>query len=540
MGDIDYAALISKEPPEGLMQYAMTKPELNKEYLVYRAGSYYEPLEDRRKAAVEVTCTDCGGTFYAEKIEAGGCSRSWAPAPFGFRHPETGEEIISGNHMQCPFCGAETAACHIGNMRNWITEETWVTDISKLPVEGKTDRLLLREWNVYREIDKQGKSRYGRHLWTAWVVEERKIIRLMGYYRFYSTLTMQDLVQRKTFLDDYGEYCYLYKWNPAVMKGTTAENSKLDLYMKAGGKLLVAYLALWRRKPQVENLLMQDCGKLVAELIEKDQTHSSYERSKAIPKLEEINWKEKQPHKMLGLDKVTFREVKGRLNDYRLKLLRWAKESGFSVALPSGLELLEKYGLHLEEIYETVKTENMFWRTLRYLNRKNADWDILKDYWSMAKRLKMDLEDSLVQWPRNPRLAHDKAMERINERKDELLEGEFAARYKQLLPLAWEQDGILIRPCQTEKELRAEGKTLHHCVAGYAEDHATGKKAIFFIRRADRPDEPWYTLELNERTLTVRQNRGLWNCAKTKEVQDFESSWIAWVQKQAKRKEHAA
>ena len=36
--------------------------------------------------------------------------------------------------------------------------------------------------------------------------------------------------------------------------------------------------------------------------------------------------------------------------------------------------------------------------------------------------------------------------------------------------------------------------------------------------------------ELDEKTLKVRQNRGLRNCARTTEVEAFEREWLAWVQ----------
>lgn len=42
----------------------------------------------------------------------------------------------------------------------------------------------------------------------------------------------------------------------------------------------------------------------------------------------------------------------------------------------------------------------------------------------------------------------------------------------------------------------AEGQALHHCVGGYALRMAEGKTAIFFIRLAEEPDRPYYTLEL--------------------------------------------
>lgn len=76
---------------------------------------------------------------------------------------------------------------------------------------------------------------------------------------------------------------------------------------------------------------------------------------------------------------------------------------------------------------------------------------------------------------------------------------------------------------------------MHHCVWTYAERHAAGKTAIFFIRRTVEPRTPYYTLELDEKSLTVKQNRGLRNCGKTPEVQNFENLWLAWVRAGARR-----
>ena len=91
-------------------------------------------------------------------------------------------------------------------------------------------------------------------------------------------------------------------------------------------------------------------------------------------------------------------------------------------------------------------------------------------------------------------------------------------------------------PCETEEELIAEGKALHHCVASYAERHARGELTIFFIRRKDKPDEPWYTLNFNEKRLSVTENRGMRNCERTDGVRNFENTWLEWVRSGRKRR----
>ena len=82
---------------------------------------------------------------------------------------------------------------------------------------------------------------------------------------------------------------------------------------------------------------------------------------------------------------------------------------------------------------------------------------------------------------------------------------------------------------EVRRVVAVEGNALHHCVGTYGKKHANGSTAIFFIRRASRPNEPWYTLELDEKKLEVRQNRGKHNCARVPEVQAFENKWLAWV-----------
>ncbi|MBR6603069.1 MAG: PcfJ domain-containing protein, partial [Clostridia bacterium] len=84
--------------------------------------------------------------------------------------------------------------------------------------------------------------------------------------------------------------------------------------------------------------------------------------------------------------------------------------------------------------------------------------------------------------------------------------------------------GLLIRPAASQAELITEGKILHHCVAGYAANHANGKTSIFFIRHISDPEMPFFTLEY--KNGKVEQNRGEHNCARTEDVIAFEAEWL--------------
>ena len=236
--------------------------------LLYKAGWAYEPLEDRNVPVVEVTCSGCGRTFHARKITAGGCCSSYAPAPFGWWNELTGEAVISGSHSTCPYCSTAAEVKHVSAVPGGVDQYAFVTEIRRTPGgPGERDRLALVDWQVSRHIDKRGQTSFHIRPWTAWVVEEKKIVRLMGYTRCISSLSRHPLEQRKTFLDDYGQAGLVWPWDAGALTGTTAENCKLDLFLAQGGTYLVGYLALWRKKPAVENLVTSGMGELVNALI---------------------------------------------------------------------------------------------------------------------------------------------------------------------------------------------------------------------------------------------------------------------------------
>lgn len=535
----DYVDMLPKEPPEDIVSWLMGQGEFKKEYLIYRAGLEYVPLEERNRRAVEVTCTACGETFYADKVDVGCCHNSYEPAPFGWFNPLTTEPVIDGSHTTCPACGAPAETKHIGTIPKGIEENTWTAVVSRLPVgpmSDKKDRLLVTDWMTARSIDKRGRSKFWSHLYSAWVVEEKKIVRIMGYLKYMSTLSLQEPKERQTFVDVFGQAKHIYPWDAAVLEGTTAENSKLDLYQAAGGKRLVAYLGLWLRRPAVENIVMQGFAGLVTELLDEEMYTYSYQRPKGYPKMLKVNWKEKRPGRMLGMNREElrmFREKQWGRREY--SMIRWAREKGLALRFPEGVEQLKRQGTYECENIMGNPLHEDFWRIVRYLDKQKKSYSALRDYWDMAKKLKMDLEDGQVRWPKDLKAAHDRAVERYNLQKDQLTAAAFAERTAELGWLRWEHEGLMIRPCESETELRIEGRELHHCVATYAQRHAEGKTAIFFIRRAEEPERPYFTLELDEEKLTVRQNRGLRNCARTEEVQAFENAWLEWARSEKQK-----
>ena len=100
---------------------------------------------------------------------------------------------------------------------------------------------------------------------------------------------------------------------------------------------------------------------------------------------------------------------------------------------------------------------------------------------------------------------------------------------EELTKYAWTKGGLIIRAAQTQEELRDEGAALHHCVAGYAKRMADGETAIFFIRRAEESDAPYYTLELrNKQVIQCRTNHNK-SYEQDPAVKAFVDQWLKGV-----------
>lgn len=529
MEQIDYCDLLP-DPPEDLVQQVLMQGGFKKEYLIYKASWERDPLTEMKKQVVEVACSRCGKHFVADKVENTCCHNRYSPAPFGWHNPVVSEAVISGMDTLCPVCRQAAETVHVEQFRDTILDYEYITQVITLKgYPGTAPRLALLEWQITRSINKKGEVNFYPKLWAAWVVEEKKIVRIKGYKKFMSACYMCSPYQLKTFLDDYDEYIQIYPWDPDLLIGTTAENCKLDRFIKQEGKSLVAYLAAWRKHSNLENLIMQGCGKLIEELISADQYSSSYARHKGIPRLEQIDWKETKPNRMLHLSKEEFRKHAKVLSADMLKCVCAVRKAGIEMSIERDWPVLKKHGNYFVGELLAMNEPKWFWKTVAYLDKDRASLSTYRDYIKMARENGQDLENQQVRFPKDLKKAHDEAVKQYKHKVSKALVKGFAVQLEHLQQYAWEHDGILIRPARDENELVIEGKILSHCVATYAESHAKGRTAIFFIRKAEQPDEPWYTLEFNEETLKVNQNRGKHNCQKTPEVQAFEDAWLEHV-----------
>lgn len=510
----------------------VTRNRMNSAHaMLYRSARWRDPLTDLVEDCVEVICTGCEEKALLPKVRAGNCHNNIARAPFGF-YDWKGQSVIHGESTMCPYCGATGQAVHIGAFRDeFILANTW-----PLEVRAIKGRLVLICWYISRRMGKAGREYIVTFPYEAYVVEKRKINLFVGYTKYFTQLTFNERwEQRKKYSDRFGKLEYCVPWDAKILEGTTAENSKLNRYMKCRGDLYpVSYLRLWLKRPHVENLLMAGAGNILAEMIRRDC--QVYHGPVHIPKLQDVNWKEKRPAQMLGLTKEEFRFVReGKWDLRQLDIFRALKKQGEAIDPVKDMEQVKLLGYY--DVNRIIKgaANAPVMRSVRYLLKQrkacgsSASAETLLDYWRMAAANGADLNNPEVRFPQNLKRAHDQEAQRQRFIKQAGQLAAFEQRAAILDRLSFAADGLLIRPVHDPEELYQEGAKLHHCVYSYASRHAEGKTAIFLIRREDAPDEPFFTLELDEMNLSVRQNRGLRNCGRTKPVQDFQDKWLAWA-----------
>lgn len=465
-------------------------------------------------------CSECESWYLAEYVPAYGVPRR----PNLAYQNNSGVQVVNiekdtidkkrnGESIVCPLCGAQTQLRNVQELRYGLATQDFIV----VPTVAE-NCLILTQWCIERHIH-EGRRRTERNAINAYIVDGRRIIKLAHWQ--YNTManSWRDLgtwVQRAKLVDDIASP-KMYAANLPDLGGTGAENAKLWEYMEQSNTAKtfypVAYLRLYFKHPNVENLITAGLGNLVGDGIGSEMTHRCYTRyvlQTAAPKLEWVSWKEKRPAQMLGMTKQELQIWR----EYGLgpDCLKARQELD---ALPRGVSFRD-----LCAAMKTIGAYNTQWilreklplmRTVNYIERQGQEFAQLVDYWRMAAAAGCDLNQDAVCWPKDLRAAHDRMHENIQyERVSSECRQAFAAMTARCAGLTWEHNGICIRPAETPLELIREGSTLHHCVGRYADAHARGR-IILFVRHTRRPERSWYTLNIDVTSKKEIQLHGYGN-----------------------------
>ena len=147
------------------------------------------------------------------------------------------------------------------------------------------------------------------------------------------------------------------------------------------------------------------------------------------------------------------------------------------------------------------------------------------DYLSMAKRLKMDVNDAIIYRTRQLRKRHDKLVKICQERVPELRLAEMSEKYpgvdavcKGLEKYEYQGESYSVLAPAGVGEILAEGDALHHCVAQerYFERIERGESYILFLRKNTALGE---LVERGETTVEISFLIGAgstWDCGRSR------------------------
>lgn len=275
----------------------------------------------------------------------------------------------------------------------------------------------------------------------------------------------------------------------------------------------------------------------------------------------EVNWDAKRPKDFLGVSMQEATEI--------------VAQGGSVAALRTYRSLKNTGGASIEEcvaferafsektrktIFSKAKKYGVtIGRLMRYLEEqrerrggKTTLYGIgeeYRDYLLAAEGVGLDLHNPIFLLPKDLREKHDGVTEAYSQLLAEQRSAEEEAAYRPRREAlekryAFSHLGMCIVIPSCANAIVQEGKTLHHCVGGYADRHIKGKTTILFLRKKETPKNPLVTIEMSGNI--IRQIHG-WDdertaCAENPKrtpcrvlYREFLEIWQAWLEAGSKR-----
>lgn len=297
------------------------------------------------------------------------------------------------------------------------------------------------------------------------------------------------------------------------------------------------YFAVLKEEPYIEQIIKAGLLRLAEELINGSGTLDFVDR--------------KELGKSLGIDR--FRLKRLRENQGGILYLKWLRQEKNQgrVIDDSVIRWLEDQHIMPEDIRfisDRMSEQQVKNYVERQRKKSNANVKGLlstwKDYLTMAKRVHINVNDPIVYRAKDLERRHDEMVQMVKDKNLVLRAGDIAESFPQVDAICRElkekyeyegEDYQIIAPKGIEDILN-EGNALHHCVDkndNYFERINKRESYILFLRRIEKPDVAYYTLEV-EPDGTVRQKRTEFN-RQHSDIELAEQFLLKW-QKQLRKK----
>lgn len=494
-----FPALTNKEikdiQDEHFTHYSLYKRETVKKHL---------PFETIKADVYNCRCTRCGCDYTIER----------KPGAPPLKHKSDGI---------CPECGKPVIYLARDRGKRYIWENSFFAVLHV--IDGD---LYVSCYDVYKKFVSDTEMRF------SWLEKHRYCLTQNGVQHW-----KEDYMQHNN--------QWMLEWRPLksenVMYGYEIINKQAvnDTFLRYASEALpgdishyyLQFLCFCASHKGAEYLIKTGFGYLVRSKMISGSMHGI-----------RLNWRSNNVKKMLRLNKSEMELLKykdcGTLEAYyKFRKL----DSTLSEAKRA--KLAEQWSYYQDHITEIMKMTGLSLRKVtNYINKQGKtrtalfDW---KDYIGQCRQLDYDLYDALVSMPKDLAKAHERLTRIIKIRVDEQAKKAMAEALKKRKRLEYTSlNGryLIILP-HTIEEIVDEGKRLNHCVGGYAQRHAEGKLNILFLRTAEKPDVPYYTMEVNTQGKIV-QCRGFKNNQagnpKPQEISNFEKEYQLYLDKLFKKK----
>ena len=326
----------------------------------------------------------------------------------------------------------------------------------------------------------------------------------------------------------------LYNTDFGFLKGTCMRYSCIEMFFEkiiptmrhTSAWIVDNYFNFYHRYPFVEQMIKIGWYKLVKELFEKDgeAEREDFKNGRNILEtcgitrtqfmiLREATHGNPEARDLRIVKHEGQRDIRLTVDD--LKLLRFTHDEGHYDYFDKFLDAMKYTTLHkLNKYFEKQKI------------RHKQDYF---DYTEWLLEMGYDMQNEFNIYPRNFVERHDEMAKAYQKFKDKQHREEIK-KFNRLLkqmrknlkednPLNLQLQGLFIRLPYQVAELKTEGEILHHCVGTYIDRIMKGETTIFFVRRIEKPEEPFYTLEWKDHKIV--QCRGSHNCDMTPAVKAF-------------------
>ena len=471
---------------------------------------------------------------------------------------------------ECPFCGSKVTYKARGKMPYQIVDERWF-----IYVDRQEKGFLLRYFNakrhikndasiemsIFKERIEESLFEYSRCFWTFAGNTPMKESYEWGVYR-----------QRghSRWIPDEGNIAcmesILYPGNlPQAWEHTPMKYSAFEILAQNIPSEALRYedaMETYLKFPKLEWICKMGLNQLA-----KDIAGNRY----GYNGVGKINYKGKTIYEILGLSKVNTRVLQAiDGNHYELRLLQVAQKCGIQMKPEQLKEFYEtfecnttllkqkdrKVSLHKLCKYIAKESERYplgekggCWKYsyMRYKERTDPqierkqnmakDW---LEYLGWCREPKYYLNNMFVYMPNNFKYVHDRTAKEYQALQDKKAAAE-KRRKEAAVQKAMEQTrkameeifmknrgtsafqirgkGLILLVPQSGDEIRKEGEVLHHCVGSYVDRVARGETSIFFIRKSEEPNKPYFTMEWKNNDVV--QCRGTRNCGMPPEVKAF-------------------